>query len=189
MVSFFPLPFFFVKQLSSSWTTYSWGQGGGGGMRKPVSVLLCFLNSVGPRLFSYSFLISCIVSTASSFFVFFSLSFLLCCILTSQSLAIDNRVRHSSSFFPSSRFAKTKAKSLGPRFFQMLYDSVYSLLPTHMPLPSGHVCAQDSHGIRGEVSTIQPILLLVYFIPKHKTTELKKFVYLAIIALSSSYLI
>lgn len=54
-------------------------------------------------------------------FSFFSF-FLLCCILTSQSLATDSRVRHSSSFFPSSRFAKTKAKSLGPRFFQTLYD-------------------------------------------------------------------
>ena len=103
-------------------------------------------------------------------FPFFS-CLLLCCVLTSQSLATDSRVRHSSSFFPSSRFAETKAKSLGPRFFQMLCDSVYSLFPAPVPLPSGHICARGSHGIRGEVSTIQPVLPLIYFIPKQKTTD------------------
>lgn len=103
-------------------------------------------------------------------FPFFS-CLLLCCVLTSQSLATDSRVRHSSSFFPSSRFAETKAKSLGPRFFQMLCDSVYSLFPAPVPLPSGHICPRGSHGIRGEVSTIQPVLPLIYFIPKQKTTD------------------
>ena len=72
-------------------------------------------------------------------------------------------------FFPSSRFAKTKAKSLGSRSFQMLY----SPLTAHVPLSRGLICARGSHGTRGKVSTIQPILPLIYFIPKHKTTELK----------------
>lgn len=103
--------------------------------------------------------------------------------LSSQSLAADGSgVRgqgrfecgHASSFFfPSQTLPEPKPSLQVPE--SSVLCVTLSQLPAHLPLPRRNICVWGPRVIRGQVSTVQPLLPLTYFIPKYKTIEVKMF--------------